>query len=63
MQHGDLTQVRIEDLMNVEVTSASKKEQKLSRTAAAIFVIIKKDAGAGEDRYRRPERKLKCSSF
>ena len=33
----------IEDLMNIEVTSVSKKEQKLSRTAAAIFVITQED--------------------
>jgi iron complex outermembrane receptor protein len=33
----------LEDLMNVEVTSASKKEQKLSRVAAAIFVITQED--------------------
>jgi iron complex outermembrane receptor protein len=36
---GDLTQVSIENLMNMEVTSVSKKEQKLSQVAAAIFVI------------------------
>jgi len=41
--HGDLTQVSIENLMNMEVTSASKKEQKLSRVAAAIFVITQED--------------------
>jgi len=29
--------------MNMEVTSVSKKEQKLSRTAAAIFVITQED--------------------
>ena len=29
--------------MNVEVTSASKKEQKLSEVAAAIFVITQED--------------------
>ena len=29
--------------MNVEVTSASKKEQKLSRVAAAVFVITQED--------------------
>lgn len=40
---ADLTEVSIESLMNVEVTSASKKEQKLSRVAAAIFVITKED--------------------
>jgi iron complex outermembrane recepter protein len=39
----DLTQVSIENLMNVEVSSVSKKEQKLSRTAAAIFVITQED--------------------
>src|ERR1700722_13941907 len=35
----DLTQLSLEDLMNTKVTSVSKKEQSLSRTAAAIFVI------------------------
>src|SRR5450432_2628774 len=39
----DLTKLSVEDLMNVEVTSVSKKEQKLSRVAAAIFVISKED--------------------
>jgi iron complex outermembrane recepter protein len=42
-QPADLTKVSIEDLMNMEVTSASKKEQKLSRVAAAIFVITQED--------------------
>lgn len=40
---SDLTQVSIENLMNIEVTSVSKKEQKLSRTAAAVFVITQED--------------------
>jgi iron complex outermembrane recepter protein len=40
---GDLTTKSLEDLMNVTVTSVSKKEQKLSRTAAAIFVITQQD--------------------
>jgi iron complex outermembrane recepter protein len=40
---GDLTQVSIENLMNMEVTSVSKKEQKLSEVAAAIFVITQED--------------------
>ena len=35
----DLTDQPLEDLMNMQVTSVSKKEQKLSRTASAIFVI------------------------
>ena len=39
----DLTTMNIEDLMNIQVTSVSKKEQKLSRTAAAIFVITQED--------------------
>src|SRR5581483_9998214 len=40
---GDLTEVNLEDLMNIEVTSASKKDQKLSRTASAMFVITRED--------------------
>jgi len=39
----DLTALRIEDLMNIDVTSASKKEQKLSQVPAAIFVITQED--------------------
>src|SRR5712664_269898 len=33
----------IEDLMNVEVTSASKKQQRISQTAAAVYVITQED--------------------
>jgi iron complex outermembrane recepter protein len=39
----DLADRSLEDLMNVEVTSVSKKEQTLSRTAAAVFVITQED--------------------
>lgn len=39
----DLSTMNIEDLMNVQVSSVSKKEEKLSRTAAAIFVITQED--------------------
>jgi iron complex outermembrane recepter protein len=39
----DLSRLSVEDLMNVEVTSVSKKEQKVSQTAAAIFVITPED--------------------
>ena len=39
----DLSKLSVEDLMNVEVTSVSKKEQKASQTAAAIFVITQED--------------------
>ena len=35
----DLSGLNIEDLMKVKVTSASKKEQQLFRTAAAAFVL------------------------
>ncbi len=39
----DLTELSIEDLMNVEITSAAKKRQRLSEAAAAIFVITQED--------------------
>jgi iron complex outermembrane receptor protein len=39
----DLSEVPIEDLMNIKVTSVSKKEQKMSQAAAAIFVITQED--------------------
>lgn len=42
-QQPDLTTLSLEDLMNITVTSVSKKEQTLSRTAAAIFVITAED--------------------
>lgn len=39
----DLADRSLEDLMNIQVTSVSKKEQSLSQTAAAIFVIRQED--------------------
>src|SRR5262245_57069518 len=39
----DLTEVKLEDLMNIRVTSVSKHEQTLSRAAAAVFVIRQED--------------------
>jgi iron complex outermembrane recepter protein len=39
----DLTDQSLEDLMNVEVTSVSKTQETLSRTAAAVFVISAED--------------------
>src|SRR5262245_3802890 len=39
----DLTEASLEDLMNIEVTTVSKKEQKLGQAAAAIFVITQED--------------------
>ncbi len=42
-QQPDLSQASLEDLMNMQVTSVSKKEQNLSKTGAAIFVITQED--------------------
>jgi iron complex outermembrane receptor protein len=42
-QENEILTLNIEDLLNLEVTSVGKKEQKLSDTAAAIFVITAKD--------------------
>lgn len=39
----DLTQASLEDLMNIQVISVSRKEQKLSRVGAAVFVITQDD--------------------
>jgi iron complex outermembrane receptor protein len=39
----DLTVVSLEDLMDIQVTSVSKKERSLSRTGAAVFVITRSD--------------------
>src|SRR5580693_8257371 len=39
----DLSDKSLEDLMNMQVTSVSKKEQKLSQVAAAILVITQED--------------------
>jgi iron complex outermembrane receptor protein len=41
----DLTNKSLEDLMNMQVTSVSKREQKMSQVAAAIFVITHEDIG------------------
>jgi len=40
---SDLSKMNIEELMNVEVTSASKKAESLSQAPAAIFVITAED--------------------
>jgi iron complex outermembrane receptor protein len=42
-QSSDLTQKSLEDLMNIDVTSVSKREQKTSQAAAAVFVISRDD--------------------
>jgi iron complex outermembrane receptor protein len=40
---ADLARVSIEDLMNMEITSASRKEQRLGEIAAAVYVITQDD--------------------
>lgn len=40
---ADLSNASLEDLMNVKVTSVSRKEQRLSKVAAAIYVITQED--------------------
>ena len=39
----DLMHASIEDLMNIEVTSVSHKEQRVGDTAAAVYVITQED--------------------
>src|ERR1039458_7413750 len=39
----DLTQKSLEDLMSIEVTSVSKKEQKTSEAAAVVLVVWGED--------------------
>ncbi len=39
----DLTEMSIEDLMAIEVTTVSRKSQHLSQTTAAVFVITQED--------------------
>ncbi len=40
---NDLRSMSVEELLNIEVTSVSKKEQTLSQVAAAIYVITQED--------------------
>jgi iron complex outermembrane recepter protein len=46
-QSDDLTSESLEALMNIQVTSASKKAENLSNAAAAIFVITGEDIRRG----------------
>src|SRR5258706_8068492 len=39
----DLKQLSLEQLMNLEVTSVAKKEQRVAATAAAVFVVTQED--------------------
>jgi iron complex outermembrane receptor protein len=40
---AELSRLSIEDLMNIEITSASRKEQRAADVAAAVFVITQDD--------------------
>ena len=40
---ANLLDMSIEDLLSMEVTSASRKKQSLAQTAAAVFVITRDD--------------------
>jgi len=40
---GDLAESSLETLMNMEVSSPSRKDQKLSQTAGAVYVITQED--------------------
>src|SRR5262249_35652931 len=40
---GRLTQLSLEELANIQVTSVSKEPEKVRKTAAAIFVITQQD--------------------
>lgn len=42
-QAPDLTNLSLDELMNLEVTSVSKKEQKLAQTPAAVYVITQEE--------------------
>ena len=43
VQTADLTALSLEDLLNLEITSISGKEQTVGRTAAAVYVITAQD--------------------
>lgn len=40
---ADLSQLSLEDLMSIEVTSVSKKAEKVSDSAAAVYVVTQED--------------------
>ena len=40
---SDLSEASLEDLMNMEVSSPARKEQKLNQTAGAVYVITQED--------------------
>ncbi len=51
----DLTGTSLADLMNIQVTSVSMKEQSLSKAASSVYVITQDDIRrSGRDRGSRP---------
>src|SRR5712691_10240501 len=40
---NELTELSLEELMNIEVTSVSKKAERLSDAAASVYVITRED--------------------
>jgi len=50
----DLTEVSLEDLMNIRVTSVSKKEQKLAKTGAPVTDGRQRCNAASSARERTP---------
>jgi iron complex outermembrane recepter protein len=40
---GDVAKMSVEDLMNIQVTSVSKRTQKVADAAAAVFVVTQED--------------------
>src|SRR5579863_9236978 len=46
-QAPDLTKMNIEELMNIDVTSVSKKTERLSAAPAAIFVVTGEEIRRG----------------
>jgi len=42
-QPRDLTEISLEELMNIEVVSVSRKQQRLSEVPAAVYVITQED--------------------
>ncbi len=43
LDQTDLTEMSLDELMNIEITSVSKKPEKLSKSSAAVFVITQED--------------------
>lgn len=47
----DLTKKSMQDLMNIEVTSVSKQQERLLQIASAVFVITREDKNLLKDHH------------